>query len=88
MMINLKIKNVNIIFTTLIIFIGGSKKSLFSYADIYGKKNRKSDMTAAVLQKVLKIFPKAIDKVSGLWYYSRVDDVHVPEWRNWQTPRT
>lgn len=34
MMINLKIKNVNIIFTTLIIFIGVSKKSLFSYADI------------------------------------------------------
>ena len=45
-------------------------------------------MAAAVLQKVLKIFPKAIDKASGLWYYSRVDDVHVPEWRNWQTPRT
>ena len=45
-------------------------------------------MAAAVLQKVLKIFPKAIDKASGLWYYSRVDDVHVPEWRNWQTRRT
>ena len=35
-----------------------------------------------------KVKETTIDKAYKIWYYSIVSSAHVPEWRNWQTPRT